>query len=187
MQKFALPIFILILLVSIFYVFFISSPGNIAAYTASLFKPPIQKDIIEQTTAEQKALCSGLSIGECLNALRGEFGIAVLFGIGMAFVLIYYIFAKRSFGATFILVWSLPMLYGVIYRSQYHFTASVPIVALGATIGLIIAVNEKGPAGLQGDTPAYPRVHAAYIILFFGWQVRDDHAVDADLVAGGEK
>jgi len=166
MQKFALPIFILILLVSIFYVFFISSPGNIAAYTASLFKPPIQKDIIEQTTAEQKALCSGLSIGECLNALRGEFGIAVLFGIGMAFVLIYYIFAKRSFGATFILVWSLPMLYGVIYKSQYHFMASVPIVALGSTIGLIIAINRKDLQSFR-VTPLFILVSTPLVFLLF--------------------
>ena len=149
MQKFAVPIFIVILLVSIFYVFFISSPGNIMAYAAALFKPPIQRDIIEQTTAEQKALCDGLGMGDCLNKLRAEFGLEVLFALGMIFVLAYYMFFQRSFGATFILIWSLPMFYGVIYRSQYHFIASVPLVALGSTIGLILALSKKDLQGLR--------------------------------------
>ncbi len=143
LHKYALPIFLLILVASAYYVFVISSPNNIIAYTASLVKPPIQTDIIEQTTAEQKVLCDGLSLASCLNTLRGEFGIEILFGLGMIFVLAYYMLFKGSFGASFILVWSLPMLYGVIYRSQYHFVASVPIVALGATIGLVIALNRK--------------------------------------------
>ena len=149
LQKYALPIFCFILIASTYYVFFISSPNSIISYTTSLFKPPIQTDIIEQTTAEQKPMCEGLSFASCLNTLRGEFGLEILFGLGTMFVLAYYMLFKRSFGATFILIWSLPMFYGVIYKSQYHFVASVPLVALGSTIGLVIALSRKDLQSLR--------------------------------------
>ena len=159
MQKYALPLFVIMLLGSAFYVFFVSSPDNILGYTVSLFKPPIQTNIIEQTTAEQKALCDGLGTGDCLNKLRSEFGLEVLFALGMIFVLGYYMLFQRSFGAAFILIWSLPMFWGVVYKSQYHFIASVPLVALGATIGLVIALSKKDIQGL--------RVIPLLILVFF--------------------
>jgi hypothetical protein len=59
-------------------------------------------------------------------------------------VLLYFMLVKRNFGSAFILSWSLPILYGVVYRSQYQFIASVPVIALSACIGLIIPVDRKG-------------------------------------------
>ncbi len=165
LQKYALPIFCLILIASTYYVFFMSSPDSIISYTASLVKPPIQTDIIEQTTAEQKPMCDGLSLGGCLNTLRGEFGLEIVFCLGTIFVLGYYMLFKRSFGATFVLIWSLPMFYGVIFKSQYHLIASVPLVALGSTIGLIIALNKKDLQSLR-VIPLLILIFAPLMLMF---------------------
>ncbi len=105
-------------------------------------------EIIAMTTAEQSALCSfdifdfGTYIG-CFKALLGAFGLPILLGLFMIPVLSYIILKKRSIGPVFVLSWSLPMVWGVINKSQYQFNASVPIVALGATIGLALALKKE--------------------------------------------
>ncbi|MCK4491882.1 MAG: discoidin domain-containing protein, partial [Candidatus Altiarchaeales archaeon] len=112
------------------------------------------KDIIGKTTAEQNPLCGGLegNILErayhilqrgCLLAFYNSFGIGYWFSLIMIPILLYFILKKRSFGAVFLLSWALPMIWGVANKSQYQFTASVPIVALGATIGLIMAMKRE--------------------------------------------
>jgi len=58
------------------------------------------------------------------------------------------------------------MLYGVIYKSQYHFMASVPIVALGSTIGLIIAINRKDLQSFR-VTPLFILVSTPLVFLLF--------------------
>lgn len=147
-QRYASPIGILLVVLTVYYVFMISNPNDVINYVDSLVKGAKQTEIIGMTTAEQKALCSSFNI-DCLKQLMNHFGLAVLFGVGMIPMLLYFMVAKRSLGAIFVLTWSLPMIYGVMQKSQYQFTASVPIVALGATIGLVILTNRRDIQGLS--------------------------------------
>ena len=148
-QRYVFPIGIALLLVTAYYLFIVIGPNSVINYALKLVKGAKQREIIGMTTAEQRELCSSFNL-ECLKGpLMNHFGLGMIFGVGMIPVLIYFIFFKRSLGATFVLTWSLPMIYGVIQKSQYQFTASVPIVALGSTIGLIIAMNKKDIQGLR--------------------------------------
>lgn len=147
-QRYVFPTGVTLLLLTTYYLFFIISPNNFINYALALMRGAKQQEIIGMTTAEQRELCSSFNL-DCLDPLRNLFGVGVIFGMGMVFVLLYFMFFKRSLGAAFILTWSLPMIYGVIQKSQYQFIASVPIVALGSTIGLIIVMNKKDIQGLR--------------------------------------
>ncbi|MEM2918589.1 MAG: STT3 domain-containing protein [Candidatus Altiarchaeota archaeon] len=112
-------------------------------YVLDTIKAARTKAIIPQTTAEQTPLCDAIDFG-CVNKLYNTFGISALFGLGMIPVLLYYaILKKKNFGTTFILALSLPLLWGVINKAQFQFAASVPIISLGSTIGLILAIKLK--------------------------------------------
>lgn len=93
-----------------------------------------QDDVIKKTIAEQNALAGSLE--GYLAVGQSKFGILFLYAFVMIPVLLYIGFTKADFGSLFVLALSLPMLYGVYFKSQYLFTASVPITVLGATIGL---------------------------------------------------
>lgn len=132
--------------------FFITlmGPFEIFDFVVSNIMGAKQQEIIGMTTAEQAALCSGFDVfkpstySPCVNTLIKSFGIAALFGIFVGIpVLLYLAVKRRSLGSVFVLSWSLPMLWGVIYKSQYQFTASVPIVALGASIGLVVTMKKE--------------------------------------------
>ena len=124
---------------------------NLVVYT---IKGARVSEIIGMTTAEQNPLCDNFRINvmgtypSCINSLVGGnnfsgFGIAIIMGLLMIPVLIYMMVKGHSLGPIFILVWSLPMIWGVINKSQYQFVASVPIVALGSTLGLTIILRRS--------------------------------------------
>lgn len=142
LERYVLPITAVLLLVSAYYLLFVSNPSNVINYVIDLTTRAKQYEIIGMTTAEQKEVCSSLSI-ECLLLLRESFGWGLVFGAVMIIVLAYLALFKRSLGAVFILTWCVPILYGVVSKYQFQFTASVPAVALGATVGLLVAVNKK--------------------------------------------
>lgn len=98
-------------------------------------------DVIRVTIAEQNPMCSTLS--NCLSGGSRRFGVAFPFGLFMIPVLLYLGFYKRSFGALFVLTWSIPMIYGIANKSQYIFTASLPIAVLGSTVGLFSIASKK--------------------------------------------
>jgi hypothetical protein len=56
---------------------------------------------------------------------------------------------ERTMGPAFVLAWGLPMLWGVVNKSQYMFTTSAPLVALAATMGLLVALNKKDLESLK--------------------------------------
>lgn len=112
------------------------------------------RDIIGLTTAEQirqtyspeqmvnyAVICGSTSCGS--SGFSGKYGAAFLLALIMIIILFYLALVKRSMGAAFILAWSVPMIVGIYAKPQYGFVASVPIIALGATIGLLAGVTKK--------------------------------------------
>ncbi len=135
---------------------------NPADYILTLAEGVRVSDIIGLTTAEQATVCVGadgsLDISNCIAGGFSSFGVIGLLGLAMIFVLAYLAIAKRNIGAIFVLAWAVPMIWGFINKSQFQFIASVPITALGATVGLLVGINRKD---LEGA-----RVIATAIILF---------------------
>lgn len=98
------------------------------------------QDVIGKTIAEQNPLAG--DIQGFLSEGYLKYGVALIYGLCMIPILLYLAFEENSFGPTFVLSWSLPMLWGVYNKSQLLFNSSTPIAALGATIGLY-AITSK--------------------------------------------
>ena len=166
-----------IIVIGLLFSVSVMNPVDMLDFVTDNIKGAKVSEIIGTTTAEQNPLYSGFDIfkpgtyAECINRLIGlgddgkvrTFGIALLFGLGMIPILLYFIVKRHSLGSVFVLAWSLPMIWGVIHKSQYQFTASVPIVALGSTIGLIIVMRRKDLEGLR----VIPTIVLLAIPIFF--------------------
>ncbi|HDI72795.1 MAG TPA: hypothetical protein ENF58_01525, partial [Candidatus Altiarchaeales archaeon] len=99
-QRYVFPIGIALLLVTAYYLFIVIGPDSVINYALKLVKGAKQREIIGMTTAEQRELCSSFNL-ECLKGpLMNHFGLGMIFGVGMIPVLIYFMFFKRSLGAT---------------------------------------------------------------------------------------
>lgn len=154
-QENILPISGVIVLLGLIFSLTVIDPTKILSFVFESIMGVKQQEIIGMTTAEQASLCSGFDMG-CVSNMVNAFGIAPkapLFGLGIfllcVIMLSYLGLAKRSLGSIFVLSWSLPMVWGVINKSQYQFTASVPIVALISTIGLLVVMKKKDLEGLR--------------------------------------
>jgi asparagine N-glycosylation enzyme membrane subunit Stt3 len=144
-----------IIVLSIVFSLSVMDPLDIFNFVGDSITGARESEIIGTTTAEQKSLYGDFDILDpstyltCIRALLDVFGIAIIFGLPMTIVLVYFALKKRSLGSVFVLSWSLPMIWGVIFKSQYRFTASVPVIALGSTIGLIIVTKKEDLEGLR--------------------------------------
>lgn len=106
-----------------------------------------QDDVIKKTIAEQHAFAG--SIGEYLAVGPQKFSILFLYALLMTPVLLYRGFSKADFASLFVLALGLPMIYGVYFKSQYIFIASVPITILGATVGIYSIAKKKDLESLR--------------------------------------
>ncbi|OYT26755.1 MAG: hypothetical protein B6U97_03100 [Candidatus Altiarchaeales archaeon ex4484_96] len=127
----------------IFFVLFMN-PIGIYEYGMHLITGAKQKEIIGMTTAEQNPLCGDIYSANCFKNLYNTFGVAIIFALFSFFMLVYYSFAsKKNLGPLFILCWSMPMIWGVVNKSQYQFTASIPTISLGATFALFLVMKRE--------------------------------------------
>ena len=152
MDKYILPIGVVGVIIAI--LFLLTFPA--VSYLSSVIGGTEVRDIIGLTTAEQirqtysieqlinyAVVCGDADCGE-FKGFRGKYGIPFLFAFpAMILILFYLALVRRSMGAAFILAWSVPMVIGVYAKPQYGFVGSVPIIALGATIGLLSGVTKK--------------------------------------------
>jgi len=158
---------VILVLGVVFYLSFIKdSPVNILDYTISMIKGAKVREIIARTTAEQNPLCGEWNAG-CLRKFYRTFAIASYFGFAMIPILGYFIIKRRSLGSVFVLAWALPMIWGVFNKSKYQFNASVPIVALGCTIGLILIMKRKDLESLR-VVPTFLLITLPLLLPFIG-------------------
>ena len=168
-QKNIFQISAAVIVIGLLFSVSVMNPVDMFNFMTENIKGAKVSEIIGMTTAEQAALCSNFNIFDpgtyagCINRLIDVFGIASLFGLGMVPALLYFAVKKRSLGSVFVLSWSLPMIWGVIHKSQYQFTASVPIVALGSTIGLLVIMKKKDLEGLK----VIPTIVLLAVPIFF--------------------
>ncbi len=144
-----------VIVFGLFFSLAVMGPSDMIDFILSNIQGAKVSEIIGMTTAEQAALCRGFNIFDagsyspCLNTLMASFGIASIIGLFMIPILLYFAVKKHSMGSVFVLAWSLPMIWGVINKSQYQFTASVPLVVLAASFGLVITMKKKDFEGLR--------------------------------------
>ena len=109
-------------------------PMNVVdTFVESVYGAKVQ-DVVGKTIAEQNPLA-----GDWMSFLvegYTRYGVALIYGLCMIPILMYLAVDKNSFGAAFVLCWSIPMVWGVFNKSQLLFNSSTPVIALGATIGL---------------------------------------------------
>jgi len=142
LQRNIYPISGAILFVSIIFLVSFMDPVGILNYGIHVVTGAKQTEIIGMTTAEQNPLCGKIFTEGCFMNLYSTFGIVTVFALFSVLILAYYTFAsKKNLGPLFILCWSLPMIWGVVNKSQYQFTASIPIISLGATFALIMIIK----------------------------------------------
>ncbi len=120
------------------------NPARIFDYAMYTIMGAKVQEIIGMTTAEQNPLCSDIFSEGCFKNLYNAFGVTAVYALFSIFILLYYTFAsKKNLGPIFILLWSIPMIWGVVNKSQYQFTASVPIIALGSTFALLLVMKRE--------------------------------------------
>jgi len=139
-QKNIYPLSILIILSSILFIF-VKGYSNIIDIIVLTLKQVKQNSLIFYTIAEQNPFCTGFN--ECLVSGYYRFGLAFWYGLIMIPILLYFAVKNRNLGATLVLCWSVPMIWGLPNKSQYIFNSSVPIAVLGSTIGLFSLANKK--------------------------------------------
>ncbi len=170
-QRNILPISVIILLSAILLSVFFMDPMSIPNYIIYTIKGAKVQDIIGKTTAEQNSLCTEWN-SKCLHRFYSAFGIASYLGFAMIPILGYFIIKRRSLGSVFVLAWALPMIWGVFNKSQYQFTASVPMVALGSTFGLILILKKKDIEGLR-IVPTFLILTLPLLLPFIGQGIDD--------------
>ena len=162
---------VVILISSVLLFVFFMDPMNMVDYVIRTIRGAKVEDIIGKTTAEQNPLCNEWDAG-CLRRFYFAFGIASYLGFAMIPILAYFIIKKRSLGSVFVLALALPMIWGVFNKSQYQFTASVPIVALGSTIGLILILTKKDTESLR-IVPTFLILTLPLLLPFIGQGIDD--------------
>ena len=146
---------ILMLIIAVIFSISVMDPGRIGDIIVYTIKGAKVSEIIGMTTAEQNPMCGSFDIMnintyfKCMSTLKDTLGISVIFGLLMIPILIYLILIRHTPGPIFVLAWSLPMIWGVINKSQYQFVASVPIVVLGSTIGLLFIMKKEDMESLR--------------------------------------
>ena len=146
---------ILMVIIAIIFSISVMDPVRIVDMIVYTIKGAKVSEIIGMTTAEQNPLCGGFDIMnintyfKCTGALKDAFGISATFGLLMIPILIYLMLMRHTPGPIFVLAWSLPMMWGVINKAQYQFVASVPIVVLGSTIGLLFIMKREDLESLR--------------------------------------
>ncbi|OYT54386.1 MAG: hypothetical protein B6U72_02815 [Candidatus Altiarchaeales archaeon ex4484_2] len=144
LQRNIYPISGVMLLGGIIFLVSFMDPVGILNYGVHVVTGAKQTEIIGMTTAEQNPLCSKIFTENCFMSLYATFGVVTVFALFSVFILAYYTFvSKKNLGPLFILCWSLPMIWGVVNKSQYQFTASIPIISLGATFALLLVMKRE--------------------------------------------
>ncbi len=105
------------------------------------------QSVVGKTIAEQNPLAGDFS--GFIDQGHGRFGLALPFGLLMIIPLGWLAVKKKSFGAIAVLLWSVPMMWGVYNKSQFLFVSSASIAALGATIGLFAPVKKADFGSLR--------------------------------------
>ena len=104
-----------------------------------------QASVVFKTIAEQHPFASSMT--EYVKKLSSVLGPGTLITLMCLLPMVYLAVRKNDFGLLLLLCWIAPMLWGLYYKSQYMFVASIPL-ALGASFaGLFMMKTLKDSEG----------------------------------------
>lgn len=106
-----------------------------------------QSGVIFKTIAEQAPFAS--TIKDYLTGVSRLFGIAGLMSLCAIPILIYFICRENDFGSAVMLSWLCPMVWGLYFKSQYNFIASMPYALASAWVVLFVMTKKEREDGLK--------------------------------------
>ncbi|MBU0761760.1 MAG: hypothetical protein KKD39_01940 [Candidatus Altiarchaeota archaeon] len=164
-EKNIYPLAALTMVVILIFLTVVRSPMDLVDWVMDAVASPDVKSVVHQTVAEQNQLANTWS--SYVFSAYDRFGVAFIFALIMAPFMAYLVYSRASTGALFLLTWSLPMMYGIYYRSLWVFASSAAIIALGSTVGLFAAASKKDLDGFRVvGTILLLVVPALYIPMF---------------------
>ena len=99
-----------------------------------------QSSVVFKTIAEQNPFAS--SISQYLSRISLVLGPAAILTIIAIIPMFIYSFKKMDFGTMFFICWAAPMLWGLYFKSQYMFLASLPVVLASSFVVIFLDREE---------------------------------------------
>jgi len=99
-----------------------------------------QVSIVFKTIAEQAPFAS--NIGEYFSKVSNLFGFSAVIALLSIPIMIYYAYRENNFGSLILVSWLAPMAWGLYFKSQYVFLASIPY-ALTASWFALFVISKK--------------------------------------------
>lgn len=120
-----------------------------------------QASVVFKTIAEQAPFAS--SVGTYLTNLVGMMGVAAIYSLFAVPILIYLIYKDFDFGSAVMLSWLGPMAWGLYFKAQYSFIASMPFALASSWIVLYVMGSKKDEDGLK----IIPTIMVIFGVLFY--------------------
>jgi len=160
---------IMVIVAGISVLAFYRGPMDFYNFFYQMLVSPAQKSIVHQTVSEQNAMAN--SFNEFLQEGQQRYGMGMIYGLLMIPVMAWLVYSRGSVGALFLLIWSIPMMWGAYNKSAWIFASSVSVTALGASIGLFAAVDRKELQGLRIiGTILLVFIPVFYVPMFGPWE-----------------
>lgn len=106
-----------------------------------------QSTVVFKTIAEQAPFAT--TIKDYITSLSRMFGVAALLSICAIPILVYFICREDDFGAAVMLSWLGPMMWGLYFKSQYNFIASMPYALASSWVVLFVMTQKEHEDGLR--------------------------------------
>jgi asparagine N-glycosylation enzyme membrane subunit Stt3 len=106
-----------------------------------------QSTVVFKTIAEQAPFAD--SIKNYITSLARMFGVASLMALCAIPILVYFMCREDDFGASVMLAWLAPMIWGLYFKSQYSFIASMPYALASSWVVLFVISNKKHQDGFR--------------------------------------
>jgi len=112
-----------------------------AQFYKAAFVDARQSSVVFKTIAEQAPFATDI-VGY-INSLNGIFGVASMLSLAAMFGLAYLGWKEYNFNYVLFAVWQAVLTWGLFYKSQYMFAASMPFALVGSFFALYVIREKK--------------------------------------------
>ena len=120
-----------------------------------------QSSVVFKTIAEQAPFAS--TIKDYLTGIIKLCGIGAFLSLCAIPILCYFIIKEKDFGSAVMLSWLGPMIWGLYFKSQYNFIASIPYALAGSWVVLFVMTQKEHQDGIR----IIPTLLVLYAVLAY--------------------
>jgi hypothetical protein len=120
-----------------------------------------QASVVFKTIAEQAPFAD--SVGAYFTNLISMMGVAAIYSLFAIPILIYLIYREFDFGSAIMLSWLGPLAWGLYFKAQYSFIASIPFALASSWIVLYVMTSKNDESGLK----ILPTIMVVFGVLFY--------------------